>query len=817
MTSQPQKKRERHGLMKMFSTEKTMSGMTQVKKCRVFGHTVMCREKSPDRCKIRVFGVNTFMRTKRDGKRTYYLFGLRLLRTGGASGGRRDPVTRIFAVERSERGLVRVKKCRVFGHTVVRREKSPDKYKVRVFDVNTFMWTRRGNQKTYYVFGLRLLRRRTGPAPFDAEALAAAPAREEGVVFPVAEHPLVSIVIPVFNQVGYTKKCLTSVLENMGDVPCEIIVADDASTDDTRRLAEYAPNVTIVRSAVNRGYIRNVNGAAGLARGRYLYFLNNDVVVREGWLSALVEVFETHPDAGVVGSRVVHPDGTLQECGVCTFADEFKTWIVPDPGHGMYAWLRKTDYVSGCSLMTRTDLFRQVGGFDERFSPAYCDDPDYCFEVARRGFGVYVQPRSVIVHFGSLSYENRNVALMERNNRLLREKWASFFASRTVFAPEKMPFSGRMRPRTILVADDFYPEFDRHAGARTVFEFMKTFLAMGLCVKFCALFAPERQEPYASLLCDMGVEVLSRDDARALVDHGPFLNYAFFSRPNVVAQFLTKALMARGVGVFYYGHDAHHLRMERGRRLTGSPDEAEILAMKELEVAAVSSVTAAWYPSEEEAAYFRALAPGANVRAITPYMYDLSAMPEHAPFGESAGIVFVGSSHGPNLDGLRWFLAEVMPQLERLAPGVVLHVVGSGDFSDAKKEAGAANVRWEGALSDEELAALYARVKAAVAPLRFGAGVKGKVVEALAHGVPVAATVTGAQGLDETPAVAVAEDASAMAEIVARLCTDEADWNARHACCAPFVAERFSRRRAEEEFSRFMSAQPVPNELPGEF
>ncbi len=814
------REQERHVFMKMFSTEKKTLGMTQIKKFRVFGHTVVRREKSPDRYKVRVFDVNTFMRTTNGDVRSWYVFGLRILRTRrGREEGRRSPLRKVFTVERISKGRVQVKKYRVFGHTVVRREKSPERYKVRVFDVNTFMWTICGDRKSWYVFGLRVLRRRRAFREEEVRQaaavhqMAASPAREEAV-FPVWEQPLVSIIIPVFNQVGYTKKCLTSVLEH-ADVPYEVIVADDASTDDTRRLAEYARGVTLVRSAVNAGYIRNVNGASRLARGKYLYFLNNDTVVGEGWLSALVEVFEKHPDAGVVGSRVMHADGTLQECGVYTFADEFKTWISPDPEHGMYAYLKKADYVSGCSLMTRADLFRDIGGFDERYAPAYSDDPDYCFEAARRGHAVYVQPRSVIVHFGSLSYEKKCSALMIRNNRLLREKWAGFFAGRTVYAEEKMPFSGRMRPRTILVVDDHYPAFDRHAGARSVFSFLRIFLDMGLCVKFCALFAGEKEQPYHDMLCDMGVEVLCREDAEALVDHGPFLNYAFFSRPAVIAAFMTKALMARGVGVFYYGHDAHHLRMERERRLSGTPSEAEVQAMKELEMTAVSSVTAAWYPSEEEAAYFRSLVPGSEVRALTPYVYDPAALPEHESFEKSAGIIFVGSSHGPNLDGLRWFVAEVMPFVRRLVPGIVLHVVGSGDFSRAVPEK-ASWVRVHGALSEPELDALYARMKVAVAPLRFGAGVKGKVVDALAHGVPVAATTTGAQGLAGTPAVGVADEARALAGIVTGLCLDEERWKESQACCAPFVAEHFSRARAEEEFRRFMSTQPVPNELPGE-
>ena len=720
---------------------------------------------------------------------------------------------KIFFRERTSAGMTRVKRYLLFGHTVLYKEKSPDRYKVKLLGLNVFMRTIGGRKRTYYLFGMRLWRRRTGPALPSVAALAAAPARAGGVTFRVESEPLVSIIIPVFNQVEYTKKCLTSIFEHGSDVSYEVIIADDASTDGTKNLASYARNAVIVRGSGNVGYIRNCNSAARRARGKYLYFLNNDVVVREGWLSALVETFERHKDAGVVGSRVVRPDGTLQECGVYVFADGYRTCIVADPYLDMNSYFKKADYVSGCSLMTPARLFRDIGGFDERFSPAYCDDPDYCFEVARRGFGVYVQPRSEIIHFGSQSYEGRSEALQIRNNRMLREKWPGFFASRTSYAPEKMPFSGKTRPPTILVMDEGYPEYDRHAGGRSVFQFIRTFVSMGLCVKFCALFAAGPEEPYHAALCDMGVEVLGREEAERMLYRGAFLDYVLFSRPGVIRHFMTRPLMARGAGVFYYGHDAHFLRMERERLLSGTPEKADVEAMKRLETAIVSSVDVAWYPSEEEAALFRSLAPGAEVRALTPYMYDVSSMPEHAGFEQSDGLVFVGSSHGPNLDGLLWFVREVLPLIRERVPGVTLHVVGSGDF-EKERELVSPAVRLEGRLDEKSLADLYRRMKVSVAPLRFGAGVKGKVVEALYYGVPVVTTAAGAEGMAATPLMTVSDDARAMADAVADLCLNEERWNGLRALYAPYLEEHFSERKAEEEFRRFISVEPRSNEMP---
>ena len=141
------------------------------------------------------------------------------------------------------------------------------------------------------------------------------------LVFQRPEQPEVSIVIPVYNQIGYTYACLVSILEHTQDVSYEVIIADDVSTDATEHIGRYVEGVTVSRGGTNQGFLKNCNQAAKKARGRYNMFLNNDTQVTEGWLSSLVNLIRSDTSIGMVGSKLVYPDGRLQEAGGIIWSD----------------------------------------------------------------------------------------------------------------------------------------------------------------------------------------------------------------------------------------------------------------------------------------------------------------------------------------------------------------------------------------------------------------------------------------------------------------------------------------------------------------
>ncbi len=247
--------------------------------------------------------------------------------------------------------------------------------------------------------------------------------------FKLSECPTVSIVIPVHNEWDYTYSCLYSVLANTDGISCELIVADDASSDETKYAPAHVKGIKVVRNENRLGFIKNCNNAAKAATGSYLLFLNNDTNVQKNWLSSLVGLMESDPKIGVVGSKLVYPDGKLQDAGGIIWKDascwSYGRW--DDPEKAKYGCIREVDYLSGASLLIRSGLWKMIGGFDERYSPAYYEDADLALEARNRGYRVVYQPESIVVHFEGVSCgrdESRGVKSYQPVNRKkFFEKW----------------------------------------------------------------------------------------------------------------------------------------------------------------------------------------------------------------------------------------------------------------------------------------------------------------------------------------------------------------------------------------------------------
>lgn len=221
------------------------------------------------------------------------------------------------------------------------------------------------------------------------------------LVFPRYAEAQVSIIIPVYNQWKFTYRCLFSILKHTNNIKYEIIIADDVSSDETLNISDAVKNIKVIRNEKNLGFLLNCNNAAKHAQGKYILFLNNDTQVQQNWLDTLVELVESDETIGMVGSKLIYPSGRLQEAGGIIWNDGsgWNFGRLDNPNKPEYNYIKEVDYISGASIMLSKKLWNEVGGFDERYIPAYFEDTDLAFEVRKHGYKVMFQPKSIVVHF----------------------------------------------------------------------------------------------------------------------------------------------------------------------------------------------------------------------------------------------------------------------------------------------------------------------------------------------------------------------------------------------------------------------------------
>ncbi len=593
--------------------------------------------------------------------------------------------------------------------------------------------------------------------------------------FPQYENPTVSIVIPCYNQIHYTYACLQSILEFTKDVTYEVIIADDVSTDATAEIGRFVDGLVICRNQTNQGFLRNCNQAAKAAKGKYIMFLNNDTKVTEGWLSSLVNLIESDDTIGMVGSKLVYPDGRLQEAGGIIWSDGsgWNYGRLDDPDKAEYNYVKDVDYISGAAILLSVDLWKQIGGFDERFAPAYCEDSDLAFEVRKAGYRVVYQPLSKVIHFEGVSNgTDVNGTGLKRyqveNSQKLKEKWADEFKKQCVNDGNPNPFRARERSqgkKVILVVDHYVPTFDKDAGSKTTYQYLKMFLKKGYVVKFLGdNFLHE--EPYSTTLEQMGIEILYGDHwATGIWDwlklNKDEIDVAYLNRPHIATKYVDFIKENTNIKVIYYGHDLHFLRLGREYELTGDIDiKREADYWKAIELSMMRKAAISYYPSYVEINAIHAIDPEIKAKAITAYVYDQFLTNIQEDFAKREGLLFVGGfAHPPNADAVLWFAKEIFPHIREQLPDIKFYVVGSKVTDEIKAlEQPGNGIIIKGFVSEEELAGLYASCKVVVVPLRYGAGVKGKVVEAIYNGAPIVTTSTGAEGIPQVGQVLEVED-----------------------------------------------------------
>ncbi|MDO3383583.1 glycosyltransferase [Gilvimarinus algae] len=633
------------------------------------------------------------------------------------------------------------------------------------------------------------------------------------VVLVTSAEPVVSIVIPVYGEHGTTHQCLRSIATYPPKVPYEVVIADDCSPESAEEVLSEVDGVRFCRGEKNLGFVGNTNAGASMAKGEYLVLLNNDTIVCAGAFDRLLATFSEHRDVGLVGAKLLNADGSLQEAGGIIWRDG-SGW---NWGRGQSAadprfnYVRDADYCSGAVLAIRTDVFAELGGFDEYYMPAYYEDTDLAFRIREKGLRVVYQPAAEVFHIEGVSHgrdENSGVkAHQVTNGKKFFERWKSVLASHSDNAVEPENEANRYSKGNVLVIEACMITPDQDSGSIRMLNLLKILRDEGYHVTFVADNLEYREKVVAELNA-LGIEVLYNDWAgsvrRVLRKRGPTLDAIFISRHYIASQYLALArAVAPKAKLIFDTVDLHFVREEREAELSGDQAlkaQAAVTKRKELELIRNCDITLV--VSEFEKQLLADIVPEARVEIVSNIH---SHTPERPDYEQREGILFVGGfRHPPNIDAVQWYAKEVMPHVQRLLPGVVTTIIGS-HMPDSIKALANENLQILGFVEDIEPELQGARVS--IAPLRYGAGVKGKVNEAMNYGIPVVATACAVEGMHTVDGedVLVAEQPEAFAEAIARVYQNAELWRRISAGGVRNLESHFSPDAARPAIRRTMS------------
>lgn len=628
--------------------------------------------------------------------------------------------------------------------------------------------------------------------------------------FTVRKKPLVSIVIPVYNKFPLTVQCLASLHENVSsEISYEVIVVDNNSTDASKNLSRVK-GLVYIRNQENLGFVGGCNRGVEAAKGQYIVFLNNDASVEPGWLENLVSTIESYPNAGLVGSKILYPDGRLQEAGGIIYKDGTGCNYGKNdhPDRYQYNFVREVDYCSGASIIIKKDLFDEFGGFDELYAPAYYEDTDLAFKVREKGLKVIYQPESVIYHIegatAGTSTSSGFKQYQEINHKKFLARWKDVLKREHFSETDFFKARDRNSAKTVLIVDEHIPKPDEDSGSVRMRRIIESYQDLGYKVVFFPNYS-KKQLKYMKPLQQSGVEVIYGEVRLSdwLMTYGFYVDVVMLSRPRIGSYYMdiSRALCPNAT-IVYDTVDLHYLRLRRQAEFeTGSlrtylvdmANKHEILEKHLLQKADVGLVVSSTEVELLEQEGLKNIVVVSNIHEIAEKAYEKT-------FEQRQDLLFVGGfAHQPNVDAIRWFVDDILPKIVNKNRSIRLHIVGSHMSDDLRlyleKQI---NVIVHGFVENIDPMLTSARVF--VAPLRYGAGVKGKIGQAIEYGIPIVSTAVGGEGMHLEDGVSYlnAELDQDFANAVLRLYTDRSLWLKLQGNAKLILDTRFSKTIVEQ-------------------
>lgn len=589
--------------------------------------------------------------------------------------------------------------------------------------------------------------------------------------------PRANIVVVHSGSDESLDKCLNALSHSIVDFACRVVIVGAA---DTSIVAKY--RLGAVHDPVSVTSLAALRAGVGPIDGEFVILISDRLVAHPGWLSAVVEGFARFPDAGAISALILDREGRVESAGAAITVDARLrpncAGLLPDDPR-VNAVMRVTCAGSGFVAIRKT-AWERIGDHFDSEAPFQAGLVSIGLQLADIGEHTYLQPFACFTRLQDLSADAQPVDTKwtDAHQRwALRERFETIFAAN---GAEGDVLALAARPKIVLV-DAFVPKPDQDAGSAMLVWYMRIFHAFGYQVSFIAAFEEAPLESYADALRRWGVRVQYAAGLESLnrlvLDEAKDAQVVLVQRV-IVARHVIEPLRidSPNTRIVFGTVDLHYLREERSAIHERSAEALDYaLELRREEIRAVNQADATIVVSRLENDIIKRMLPDANVHRI-----PIPGLPQRSAktFSERSGVVFVGGfAHRPNVDAVTYLVNEIWPIVTRRLPGAVLRVVGSNMTPEVQAlDNLAAGVKIIGFV--EDLDTVLDTALMSVAPLRFGAGIKGKVVSSLLHGLPCVLSKVASEGMGLVDGEEVLEGDTAeeIGDAIVRLHEDSQLW-----------------------------------------